>query len=230
MGVIAAAFGMALASADQGAATNVAFYAANHVLVKAALFLTVGAVAVLDGRARTLALIVAALARLEPRRIAADRRRARQARGQGPVRRRRRGPGVAAVGRRHHGADADVRHAARALARAERAAASPAAAVVMGGASRRRVARPLAPVSRHRQRGRGARTREALGRDLADAGRRRAGRWSMGRWRSASPHSGRRHCRRRGGRLPRLSVSWAHVRAGRPRLPGVAGGGPRAAH
>ena len=42
MGVIAAAFGMALASADQGAATNVAFYAANHVLVKAALFLSVG--------------------------------------------------------------------------------------------------------------------------------------------------------------------------------------------
>ena len=60
-GVIAAAFGMALVSADQGAATNVAFYAANHVLVKAALFLSVGAVAALDGRARTLALIVAAL-------------------------------------------------------------------------------------------------------------------------------------------------------------------------
>jgi formate hydrogenlyase subunit 3/multisubunit Na+/H+ antiporter MnhD subunit len=61
MGVIAAAFGMALASADQGAAMDVAFYAANHVLVKAALFLTLGAVAALDGRARTLALIVAAL-------------------------------------------------------------------------------------------------------------------------------------------------------------------------
>ena len=61
MGVIAAALGMGFAGADQGAATNVAFYAANHVLVKAALFLTVGAVAALDGRARTLALIVAAL-------------------------------------------------------------------------------------------------------------------------------------------------------------------------
>jgi formate hydrogenlyase subunit 3/multisubunit Na+/H+ antiporter MnhD subunit len=61
MGVIAAAFGMALASANQGAATEVAFYAANHVLVKAALFLSVGAVTALDGRARTLALIVAAL-------------------------------------------------------------------------------------------------------------------------------------------------------------------------
>jgi formate hydrogenlyase subunit 3/multisubunit Na+/H+ antiporter MnhD subunit len=61
MGVIAAALGMALARADPGAATNVAFYAANHVLVKAALFLTVGAVAALDGRARTLALILTAL-------------------------------------------------------------------------------------------------------------------------------------------------------------------------
>jgi formate hydrogenlyase subunit 3/multisubunit Na+/H+ antiporter MnhD subunit len=61
MGVIAAALGMALAGAEQGAAANVAFYAANHVLVKAALFLTVGVVATLDGQARTLALIVAAL-------------------------------------------------------------------------------------------------------------------------------------------------------------------------
>jgi formate hydrogenlyase subunit 3/multisubunit Na+/H+ antiporter MnhD subunit len=61
MGVIAAALGMGLASEQQGAATEVAFYAANHVLVKAALFLTVGAVATLDGRARTLALIIAAL-------------------------------------------------------------------------------------------------------------------------------------------------------------------------
>ena len=60
MGVIAAALCMAFASALQGAATQVAFYAANHVLVKAALFLTVGVVAALDGRARTLALIVAA--------------------------------------------------------------------------------------------------------------------------------------------------------------------------
>ena len=61
MGVIAAAFGMALANTKQGVATEVAFYAANHVLVKAALFLSVGALAALDGRARTLALIVAAL-------------------------------------------------------------------------------------------------------------------------------------------------------------------------
>ena len=117
MGVIAAALGMALASADQGAATNVAFYAANHVLVKAALFLTVGAVAALDGRARTLALHRGGVARLQPCRIAADRRRAGQARGQGPVRRRRRGRRGAAVRGRHHRAHAHVRHAPRALAR-----------------------------------------------------------------------------------------------------------------
>ena len=61
MGVIAAALGMGLASADRGAAADVAFYAANHVLVKAALFLTVGVVATLDGRARSLALIVVGL-------------------------------------------------------------------------------------------------------------------------------------------------------------------------
>jgi formate hydrogenlyase subunit 3/multisubunit Na+/H+ antiporter MnhD subunit len=60
MGVIAAALGMALASADQPAAAEVAFYAANHVLVKAALFLILGVVATLDGRARFLSLIVAA--------------------------------------------------------------------------------------------------------------------------------------------------------------------------
>ena len=61
MGVIAAALGLGLAGADKPAAADAAFYAANHVLVKAALFLTVGVVATLDGRGRTLALIIAAL-------------------------------------------------------------------------------------------------------------------------------------------------------------------------
>jgi formate hydrogenlyase subunit 3/multisubunit Na+/H+ antiporter MnhD subunit len=61
MGVIAAALGMAQAAADRAAGADVAFYAANHVLVKAALFLTVGVVATLDGRPRSLALIVAGL-------------------------------------------------------------------------------------------------------------------------------------------------------------------------
>jgi formate hydrogenlyase subunit 3/multisubunit Na+/H+ antiporter MnhD subunit len=61
MGVIAAVIGMGLASADRGVASDAAFYASNHVLVKAALFLTVGALAALDGRARTLALTVAGL-------------------------------------------------------------------------------------------------------------------------------------------------------------------------
>ena len=60
MGVIAAALGLGLAGADQGAASDAAFYAANHVLVKAALFLTVGGVATLGGRRLAPALIVAA--------------------------------------------------------------------------------------------------------------------------------------------------------------------------
>jgi formate hydrogenlyase subunit 3/multisubunit Na+/H+ antiporter MnhD subunit len=45
MGVIAAALGMALVAGDAGASSSVAFYAANHVLVKGALFLTIGAFA-----------------------------------------------------------------------------------------------------------------------------------------------------------------------------------------
>jgi formate hydrogenlyase subunit 3/multisubunit Na+/H+ antiporter MnhD subunit len=61
MSVIAAALGMALVSVDQVAAADASFYAANHVLVKAALFLTVGVVPTLDGRARSLTLIVAGL-------------------------------------------------------------------------------------------------------------------------------------------------------------------------
>jgi len=45
MGLIAAALGMALAAGDPSGSSLVAFYAANHVLVKGALFLTVGAFA-----------------------------------------------------------------------------------------------------------------------------------------------------------------------------------------
>ena len=183
MGVIAAALGMALPSADQGAATNVAFYAANHVLVKAALFLTVGAVADARRPRSNAGADRGGAARPQPRRIAADRRRARQARAQGPVRRRRRGRGVAAVGGRHHGADAGVRHAARALARSRAGRGVARAPVVMGGAGRRRVARPLAHVPRDWQSGRGARTREALGRGLADAHRRRGRCGGVGRGR-----------------------------------------------
>ena len=58
MGVIAAALGMGLAGADKAALADAAFYAANHVLVKAALFLTIG---VVGGRARSAALIVGAV-------------------------------------------------------------------------------------------------------------------------------------------------------------------------
>ncbi len=45
MGVIAAALGTALMAGDASASSSVGFYAANHVLVKGALFLTIGAFA-----------------------------------------------------------------------------------------------------------------------------------------------------------------------------------------
>ena len=60
MGVITAVFGMSLAAGDPNAAENASFYAANHVLVKAALFLTIGVVAALGAGRRPLGLIVAA--------------------------------------------------------------------------------------------------------------------------------------------------------------------------
>jgi formate hydrogenlyase subunit 3/multisubunit Na+/H+ antiporter MnhD subunit len=42
MGIIAAALGMALVNGQSDTSRNVAFYAANHMLVKAALFLSIG--------------------------------------------------------------------------------------------------------------------------------------------------------------------------------------------
>jgi formate hydrogenlyase subunit 3/multisubunit Na+/H+ antiporter MnhD subunit len=59
MGVIAATLGMGLAAADKGVTLEVAFYAAHHVLVKGALFLTVGVVAVTSGRRLWLVLLLA---------------------------------------------------------------------------------------------------------------------------------------------------------------------------
>jgi formate hydrogenlyase subunit 3/multisubunit Na+/H+ antiporter MnhD subunit len=61
MGVIAAVLGMGLAAADKGASLDVAFYAAHHVLVKAALFLTIGVAAVSSGRRLWLVLLMAAV-------------------------------------------------------------------------------------------------------------------------------------------------------------------------
>jgi multicomponent Na+:H+ antiporter subunit A len=59
MGVIAATLGMGLATADKGVALEVAFYAAHHVLVKGALLLTVGVVAVTSRRRLWLVLLMA---------------------------------------------------------------------------------------------------------------------------------------------------------------------------
>jgi formate hydrogenlyase subunit 3/multisubunit Na+/H+ antiporter MnhD subunit len=62
MGVIAAALGLALAAGDPNAPLLVSYYAANHVLVKAALFLAVGAFAARGARSAWWTLLVAALA------------------------------------------------------------------------------------------------------------------------------------------------------------------------
>jgi formate hydrogenlyase subunit 3/multisubunit Na+/H+ antiporter MnhD subunit len=62
MGVIAAALGMALAAGDPNALSIVAFYAANHVLVKGALFLTVGTFAARGNRPIAWTILAVALA------------------------------------------------------------------------------------------------------------------------------------------------------------------------
>ncbi len=61
MGVITAAIGMALVKGQAGASLDIAFYAANHLLVKAALFLTVGVLAVRGGRLSRPMFILAVL-------------------------------------------------------------------------------------------------------------------------------------------------------------------------
>jgi formate hydrogenlyase subunit 3/multisubunit Na+/H+ antiporter MnhD subunit len=61
MGVIAAVLGMGLAMGDASAPGDAAFYAMNHVLVKAALFLTIGVAATAGGRLGFWSSIVAAV-------------------------------------------------------------------------------------------------------------------------------------------------------------------------
>ncbi|MBV8103412.1 MAG: hypothetical protein JO223_02085 [Hyphomicrobiales bacterium] len=61
MGVVAAVIGMALASGDASAPSKVAFYAANHVLAKGALFLAVGVAAATDRHRDRWPLILAAV-------------------------------------------------------------------------------------------------------------------------------------------------------------------------
>jgi hypothetical protein len=61
MGMIAAVLGMGIAAADEGAAMEAAFYAAHHVLVEGALFLTIGIAATVSGRRLWLVLLLAAV-------------------------------------------------------------------------------------------------------------------------------------------------------------------------
>lgn len=61
MGIIAAALGVALAKGQSDGALDAAFYTANHLLVKAALFLTIGALATRGIRKSPTTFILAAL-------------------------------------------------------------------------------------------------------------------------------------------------------------------------
>ncbi len=61
MGVITAALGAALVKGQAGASLDVAFYAANHLLVKAGLFLTIGALATRDIKRSPATFVLAAL-------------------------------------------------------------------------------------------------------------------------------------------------------------------------
>ena len=61
MGVITAALGVALVKGQADASLDVAFYGANHLLVKAALFLTIGALATPGIRRSQTTFILAAL-------------------------------------------------------------------------------------------------------------------------------------------------------------------------
>ena len=58
MGVITAALGMALVNGHADASLNVAFYAANHLLVKATLFLMIGALAMRSEKLSNASLVL----------------------------------------------------------------------------------------------------------------------------------------------------------------------------
>jgi len=64
MGVITAAVGMALVNGHADASLNVAFYAANHLLVKATLFLAIGALAIRGVKLSDTSLILTAIVAL----------------------------------------------------------------------------------------------------------------------------------------------------------------------
>jgi len=61
MGLIVAVLGMGLSAADPGAGLSAAYYASHHVLVKGALFLTVGVIAATGPRHMWPVLVVATL-------------------------------------------------------------------------------------------------------------------------------------------------------------------------
>ena len=227
MGVIAAVIGLGLAGADQGAASDAAFYAANHVLVKAALFLTVGVVPHAQRPRRSLALIVAAALALSLGGLPLTGGALAKLAVKGQLGRRPRKRGRGGVGGRDDGSDVAFPHMSCTIAR--RAGGDPLrASLVLARAGRRLHAGPLAHVSRHRRRSRRrARARERCGTRsgrccIGGCDRRRI----VGLGGSAPAHSCRRHRRRAGGRLPRLRTARRRRRTPRLAVQAMAGGGP----
>jgi formate hydrogenlyase subunit 3/multisubunit Na+/H+ antiporter MnhD subunit len=194
MGVIAAALGIGLAAGDGNAPTLVAFYAANHVLVKGALFLTVGASAargVRPGVWSLLALALAlSLAGLPFTGGALAKAASKPLFGYGVA------ASLAAL-------DAAFRLPPAAVV-AIRGDAEPGGARPLLAGRRGRRARPALshlPVRRRFQRS--AVAAEALGRPLARAHRRRPCDGARAGRRPPAPHSDRRHHRAyRGGIRP----------------------------
>ena len=224
MGLIAAALGMGLASANQGVAADAAFYGVNHVFVKAGLFLTVGVVAAHSGRGRTWALIVGGLLALSLAGLPLTGGALAKLAVKGPF---GDGPAKWAAAASAAATAALMLHFVMRLARSphdegkaspERvwswlslAALSVLVPWLMFPAAGGDVADALAA---------GA----AVGRDLADACRRSSLRRVMGAGGPAAAHPRRRYSRRRGGGVPRLGASRGPDRAPGRAAPAMAGG------
>ena len=200
MGVIAAVVGMALASGDAGAPSKVAFYAANHVLVKGALFLAVGVAAATDLRRDRWPLILTAVLALSLAGLPLTGGALAKLAVKGPL-----GYGLAA-------SLANVSAAATALLMLHfvtRLAGTCFSRRRDGGAGLDRPAlarnrdrrdfHPLAPLSRRRKPPGCSERRHGVGRAVAARDRRRAGAGASALGGEPSAHSGRRHDRRGGG-------------------------------
>ena len=187
MGAIAAALGMGLAAGDADASALVAFVAANHVLVKGALFLTVGAFAarrVRPGVWTLLAVVLAlSLAGLPLTGGALAKAASKPLFGDGVASIL---AAASSVGKR--APDAAFRCATPALVSIRRDGEPGAARPLLARRGARRDPAPLGPLSVRRRVRRRARARETLGRPLARARRRRPRARAGADRRPSAPH------------------------------------------